>query len=44
MHCDDCDGSFRTHIEFMHINNIPPSWKRTYMHTPHIPQKNYKDL
>jgi len=25
VHCVKCDGYFKAHIEFMYINNIPPS-------------------
>ncbi len=35
--CGDHDGFFEAHIEFMHMSNVPPSWKRAYMHTFHIP-------
>ncbi len=38
LYCDDMDGSFRVQTEFMHINNVPPSWK-TCMHTPHVQHK-----
>jgi hypothetical protein len=35
---DEMDGSSRIQTEFVHINNVRPSWK-TCMHTPHAQHK-----
>jgi hypothetical protein len=44
LHYSNCDGSFRTRIEFLHISSISPSWKKTYMHTHHFHKKILKPI
>jgi hypothetical protein len=39
--CGNCDGSFKVHTEFMHINNVLCSWKRTYILHLMFHKKNY---
>jgi hypothetical protein len=37
LHCVDCDGSFKASAKFMYINNVPPSWRKMYIHTFQAP-------
>jgi hypothetical protein len=44
LHYSNCDGSFKTHTEFLHISSISPSWKKTYIHTRHFHKKILKPI
>ncbi len=41
LYCGNCDGSFKVHTKFMHINDVPCSWKRTYVLHLMFDKKNY---
>jgi hypothetical protein len=44
LHYIECVGSFKAHIELLHISSIPPSWKKTYMHTHHLHKNILKPI